>query len=86
MGRFRTKPVVIEALQFTGAPSFAQMCREWGDAFAAAASYDEKANGLAINTLEGGMRADPGDWIVKGTRGEFYPVKPDVFETKYEPA
>ena len=40
--------------------------------------------GLDIKTLEGVMRADLGDWIIKGTRGEFYPCKPDVFATKYE--
>lgn len=41
---------------------------------------------LAIDTLEGTMRADVGDWIVRGTRGEFYPVKPDRFADTYESA
>lgn len=40
--------------------------------------------GIYIRTLEGTMKADPGDWILRGTRGEFYPCKPDVFATKYE--
>ena len=31
------------------------------------------------------MRADVGDWIIKGIRGEFYPCKPDIFEQTYEP-
>lgn len=42
-----------------------------------------KAAFLTIYTLEGPMRADVGDWIIRGTRGEFYPCKPDVFAVKY---
>jgi len=39
-----------------------------------------------IETLEGRMMATPGDWIIKGVNGEFYPCKPDIFEATYEPA
>ncbi len=39
---------------------------------------------LRIVTLEGEMKADKGDFIIKGLRGEFYPCKPDVFHKKYE--
>lgn len=41
---------------------------------------------ILIDTLEGQMRADPGDWIIKGVKGEFYPCKPDIFEATYEVA
>lgn len=41
---------------------------------------------LAIQTLEGQMVARPGDWIIKGVKGEIYPCKPDIFEATYEPA
>ena len=37
-----------------------------------------------IETLEGEMRADPFDWIIKGVKGEFYPCKPDIFAATYE--
>ncbi len=37
-----------------------------------------------IHTLEGTMRADPGDWIITGVQGEKYPCKPDIFEQTYE--
>ncbi len=37
-----------------------------------------------IHTLEGEMRADPLDWIIKGVKGEFYPCKPDIFAATYE--
>lgn len=42
-------------------------------------------NYLDIVTLEGEMQASPGDWIIRGVQGEFYPCKPDIFEQTYEP-
>ena len=39
---------------------------------------------ILIPTLEGDIRAEPGDWIIKGVNGEFYPCKPDIFEKTYE--
>ena len=39
---------------------------------------------LEIVTLEGTMRADPGDWIITGIKGEKYPCKPDIFSATYE--
>lgn len=41
--------------------------------------------GITIRTLEGDMTASPGDWIIRGVQGEFYPCKPDIFEATYEP-
>jgi hypothetical protein len=41
---------------------------------------------LQIPTLEGTMTARPGDWIIRGIKGEFYPCKPDIFAATYEPA
>lgn len=38
-----------------------------------------------IDTLKGGHTVCPGDWIIKGVKGEFYPCKPDIFEATYEP-
>ena len=39
---------------------------------------------LIIKTLEGNMRAEPGDYIIKGVQGEFYPCKSDIFKETYE--
>jgi len=39
---------------------------------------------VVIQTLEGTMQASPGDWIIRGVAGEFYPCKPDIFEATYE--
>jgi hypothetical protein len=41
---------------------------------------------LEIETLEGTMRAQPGDWIITGVKGEIYPCKDDIFRATYEPA
>jgi len=49
-------------------------------------SIDPTNGDMLIATLEGLMRAKPGDWIIRGIQGEFYPCKPDIFEQTYEPA
>ena len=41
---------------------------------------------VEIQTLEGVMRGEVGDWIIRGVKGEFYPCKPDIFAATYEPA
>ncbi len=41
---------------------------------------------LYIGTLEGTMAAMPGDWIIRGVKGELYPCKPDIFAATYDPA
>lgn len=89
--KFRKKPVVIEAelitedmaldclinrkpgpfgLHFNGDfnPHTRQLHRAW----------------ISIKTFEGDMRAVPGDWIIKGIKGELYPCKPDIFDATYE--
>jgi hypothetical protein len=40
---------------------------------------------VVVKTLEGDMQGNIGDWLIKGTKGEFYPCKDDVFRQKYEP-
>lgn len=81
--KFKKKPVVIEARQFNQRLS--------GDITALALWcggiwVPESGNPtIVINTLEGTMTAQYGDWIIKGVSGEFYPCKPDIFELTYEP-
>jgi len=41
---------------------------------------------LVIETLEGVMTAQSGDWVITGMKGERYPCKPDIFAATYEPA
>jgi len=84
--RYRKKPVVIEAMKFTGLNNWEIL------GFLGVSSKSEAflnlgaPNGLYIPTLEGNLLATPGDWIIKGVKGEFYPCKPDVFEMSYEAA
>lgn len=89
VNRYRKKPVVIEAIQWTGENLDAVMAFCAGDA-----TYTLMSKGnleLVISTLEDGSGfeaqhvASRGDWIIKGVKGEFYPCKPDIFAATYEP-
>jgi hypothetical protein len=77
--KFRKKPVVIEARQYTRNGMEAEAVAKWCDG----TQVDE---GLLIDTAEGTMLADYGDWVICGVKGEFYPCKPDIFEATYDPA
>jgi hypothetical protein len=85
MARYRKKPVEIEAWRFAGSWASAYEIINQ-DASMVWQSGDDDQGLVFINTLEGQMRADPGDWIIRGVQGEFYPCKPDIFEATYEPA
>jgi hypothetical protein len=82
--KFKSKVVEIEAIQFNSAQSPDEMMDAWGEKFQKALSCHQESDALIIKTLEGDMRAQLGDWIIKGTEGEFYPCKPSVFARKYE--
>ena len=79
MAKYRKKPVVIEAVQFDGSNKAELL--EW---MKAGNAWVEDGAALVIVTLEGDMTAQPGDWIIKGVRGEFYPCKPDIFAATYD--
>jgi hypothetical protein len=83
MARYRKKPVVIEALQWTGenADEVQDFLR---NGHTHAADGWVKGMYVEIGTLEGLMVASIGDWIIKGVAGEFYPCKPDIFAVTYE--
>lgn len=86
MPKFRKKPVVIEAFQFKGGLSYDLMLKHWGEEFGEVSSCDvsRPIEVLTIRTLEGNMQANRNDWIIKGVKGEFYPCKPEIFESTYE--
>lgn len=91
--KFKKKPVVIEAMAFDGTWASAKEILEWMEPDR---PIDRSQNRwsdmpgvggrLHINTLEGEMTATPGDWIIRGVKGEFYPCKPDIFDATYDPA
>lgn len=87
--KYRKKPVVIEAIQATGTPESNREIIDWTRGSATPASMDEhpeRGKTLSIATLEGAHWVSPGDWIIKGVKGESYPCKPDIFAATYEAA
>lgn len=77
--KYRKKPVVIEAIQWTG-DNYIDLCN-----FASCNVIAvNNSNELIVNTLEGNMIASLNDYIIKGIQGEFNPCKPDIFEQTYE--
>jgi len=87
MAKYRKKPVVIEAVQYNG-QNVHEVRKVWPEC--PGADVEGTGDGkhvrpfLIIPTLEGNHRADVGDWIIKGIKGEFYPCKPDIFAATYE--
>lgn len=97
--KFRKKPVVIEAIQLPqncfqseNMGAMVNATIDFEEALAEFAPDDfrnwkwrgGKQPGVVIPTLEGEHLASPGDWIIKGVKGEFYPCKPDIFAATYE--
>jgi len=86
MPKFRTKPVIKEAMRYTNeGNNFFEICEFVKEGMRAIAKDSFNNDAITIKTLEGDMLALVGDWIIKGVRGEFYPCKPDIFEKTYEP-
>lgn len=83
--QYRKKPVVIQAIQWDGNADTAN--KFIGESYGVDWDYiNSDDRGILIPTLEGTMKCNLGDWIIKGVNGEFYPCKPDIFEKTYEPA
>lgn len=88
--KYRKKPVVIEAFQWTGGPE-QEDDPEWIiEAIKSKVAWFENAGTpdvkFMIRTLEGVHEASVGDYIIRGIAGEIYPCKPDIFLATYEPA
>lgn len=86
--KYRKKPVEIEAMEWDGSfDSFLEIVRWAGPNLVNIREFDEDEDDhdhLVIRTLEGQMRAEPGDFIIRGVIGELYPCKPVVFRATYE--
>jgi hypothetical protein len=82
MPKFIKKPIVIDAIKWTGENFFEILKLANGDDSKIVCNITDKL--LTIVTLEGDMTASMGDWIIKGIKGEFYPIKNDIFLETYE--
>ena len=87
--RYRKRPVEVDAILYQG--TLTTQVEAFLNAGGATWQFRERPptamleGGLFIVTPEGEMRVRPGDYIVRGTRGEFYPVKPEPFFDTFEP-
>ena len=77
MPKFRKKPVVIEARQYTRNGLEAERVAEW-------CGGTQVNEGLMLRTLEGPGLVNYGDWVIKGIHDEFYSCKSNIFEATYE--
>lgn len=83
--KYRKKPVVVEAVQFSGKWEDVPIMKDFaGNYIHEESDVDFKRSYLMIDTLEGTMKVSPKDFIIKGVNGEFYPCKPDIFQKTYE--
>lgn len=81
--KYTKKPVQIEAFLYTGGTESALEVMKWmskGHQDVEVRDEDK----IIIETLEGDITASPGDYIIKGVHGEFYPCKPDIFSLTYD--
>lgn len=85
--KYKKKPVVIDAWQFTKENYKKSVPHIFRDpSISYWSQYGGNVIGGEIETLEGIMTISENDWIIKGVNGEFYPCKPDIFEKTYEKA
>ena len=79
--QFRKRPVTIEAMQLTDATSVLDI-EEWINS--KTVGFNTNPPTIWIDTLEGRMKANAGDWIIRGVDGEFYPCKNSIFIKTYQ--
>lgn len=88
MTQYRKKPIIIDAYRFHNHSGLAPvwLARAIEDGRVAPNTDNPRDRYALIKTLEGEMRANYGDWIIRGVEGEIYPCKNSIFEATYEKA
>jgi len=82
--KYIKKPIPIEAVQWDGTEEMAAEIASQ-EHFEGILDFTAGTfNGFYIKTLEGKMKVSPGDYVIKGIKGEYYPCKPDIFEITYD--
>lgn len=76
--KYRKKPIVIDAFRWTF-----DIVPDWWKELKGVTVIPNTGSAL-IPTLEGIMKAEVGDYIIRGVQGEVYPCKPDIFAQTYE--
>lgn len=79
INKYRKKPVVIDAVQYTG-----DNANEVMQFLGVPVFGNGHVTEIIIETLEGDMKVSKGDYVIKGIKEEFYPCKPDIFNNSYE--
>ena len=79
VNKYIKKRVIVEAVQWLG-DNYSEISKFMGKL----TPFDMTDSTLIIGTLEGDMRANIGDYIIKGVHGEFYPCKPDIFFDNFD--
>ena len=87
MPKFRKKSIVIEAAQWDGSyKGYEDIHKKFPDLKTSHIHYKNKETVYLwkIFTLEGSHKVSPGDYIIRGIKGEYYPCEPDIFKKTYE--
>lgn len=85
VNKYRKKPVIIEAIQLNASLYQDVIHSNISDLITfSQGAVTVDMFGPIVKTLEGYMRISPGDYLIKGIQGEYYPCKPDIFEQTYE--
>ena len=82
--KFRKRPIVVDAVQWFPPGDSELRYRHIEGVYIQAEDIAAHNGNYLIDTLEGPLRVSPGDWIIRGIKGELYPCKPDIFEATYE--
>lgn len=86
IGKYRKKPIVIEAMQWDGKTETGEAIIAWTNKAAGWDCHwdDISMRELTVDTLEGTVEVSHGSWIIKGIQGEFYPCRDDIFRATYD--
>ena len=84
MAKYRNLPIIVEATKWDGTVETLSLLQSIGMETTVYGVGITGISGLKIKAPNGEHTVNFGDWIIKGIKGEFYPVKPDIFEQTYE--
>lgn len=80
-GKYKRKPTVVEAVQWDGT---IEMARALVNVIGSDLTFYENTKELLLQTHAGSLRILPNDWILKDTKGGYYPCKSDIFALTYQ--